>query len=435
MKLLHSLLCSFALTGVLAAQALSPVLFGQNHWLGDGDEGRTGYLHLLWPQVKDSGVKLVRIGGNAYNVSPPSLARFTAMVDSVQAIGAEPLLQVPESFTAEQATALVKHFNAPGRKPVRYWSVGNEPMLNDRLTLAQAHANLTRILPALRAADPTIKILIWDEAWLRRPAFDEICGGSLDLTGKDASGRWLVDGFTFHSYPNGPKFERNDVVFTGPQKIRADVQTLLGLLDRANRKHGRTGADRLVWGLTEVNVTYANPGRDVEGNGNPSFLGGQFMAEIYGIGLEFGALTVAPWSINEPDDPKTDFGFLGLPPDFAPRSSYYHTQLMARHFAGHFLKTHSKDPLVKLIATESADQLAILVMNQDPAKERDLTLDLTLGEAVLSADAGLATGVAIKIPAQCTQLYLLDAQGRLKERHTYGLQENLRHLPPRTERF
>lgn len=264
MKFLRLPLLSLFATGLLAAQDISPVLFGQNHWLAQGDEGRTGYLHLLWPQVKQSGVQLVRIGGNGYNVKPPSLARWTAMVDSVQAIGVEPLLQVPYTFTAAQAAELVKHFNAPGRKPVRYWSIGNEPMLHDKLSLEEAHAYLARIAPALRAADPTIKILVFDEAWLRRPAFDELCGGKLDLTGKDSAGRWLIDGFTFHSYPNGEKFGRNDVITTGPQKIRQDAKALVELLERANKQHGRTGDARLTWALTEVNVTYANPDRDIE---------------------------------------------------------------------------------------------------------------------------------------------------------------------------
>ena len=68
----------------------------------------------------------------------------------------------------------------------------------------------------------------------------------------------------------------------------------------------------LLWGLTEVNVTYINPDREISGIGNTSFLGGQFIAEIYGIGLEFGAFTVDPWCISETDRVSTDFGFLGL---------------------------------------------------------------------------------------------------------------------------
>jgi hypothetical protein len=421
------------IAGWLPAQEISPVFFGQNHWLADGDEGRTGYLHLLWPKVKESGVQLIRIGGNGYNLRPPSLVRWTAMVDSVQAIGAEPLVQVPYTFTAGEAAGLVRHFNAPGRRPVRYWSIGNEPMLHDKIPLEEVHAYLRRIATALRAADPGIKILVSDEAWLRRPAYEALCGGHLDLTGKDAAGRWLVDGFSFHSYPNGEKYTRADVVSAGPAKIRADVKALSGLLEQANRKHGRTGAARLAWALTEVNVTYANPDRDIEGVGNPSFLAGQFLAEVFGIGLEYGALTVAPWCLSETDAVRTDFGFLGLPPDFPPRSSYYHTQLMARDFQGSYMRTVSPDPLLKLIGARDGRKITLLVLNQDPVKARSFRVSLNLDDSAAQADAGLAGSLEVDIPSQTSQLYVLNPRGKVMEKITYGLYHNLRQLPPEVE--
>jgi len=70
------------------------------------------------------------------------------MVDSVQAISAEPLLQVPFTFTAEQAADLVKYSDAPGRTPIRYRSIGNEPMLHDKLKQEEVCAYLLRLRPA-----------------------------------------------------------------------------------------------------------------------------------------------------------------------------------------------------------------------------------------------------------------------------------------------
>jgi len=32
--------------------------------------------------------------------------------------------------------------------------------------------------------------------------------------------------------------------------------------------------------------------------------------------MELGAFTVAPWCISETDHAETDFGYLGLPPEF-----------------------------------------------------------------------------------------------------------------------
>lgn len=97
------------LTAVLKAQEISPYLFGQNHWIAEGDEGnRVGYLHLLWPKVQASGITMVRIGGNGYNRHLPERPRLTAMIDSIRRIGAEPILQVPRNFTAIQAMELVE---------------------------------------------------------------------------------------------------------------------------------------------------------------------------------------------------------------------------------------------------------------------------------------------------------------------------------------
>jgi hypothetical protein len=253
--------------------------------------------------------------------------------------------------------------------------------------------------------------------------------------GKDAAGRWLVDGLSFHSYPNGEKYRREDVVTTGPGKIRRDAEALVALLEQANLKHGRTGTARLKWALTEVNVTYANPDRDIEGIGNPSFLGGQFLAEVFGIGLEYGALTVAPWCISETDAVKTDFGFLGLPPDFLPRSSYYHTQMMARYLKGSYMKTVSSDPLVKLVGARDSGHVAVMVMNQDPTQERVFDLSLTLDGSGVRADAGLPQSLEIKIPQQTTQVYVLNVHGKLIEKITYGVAHNLRNLPPEVERY
>jgi len=423
----------------LGAQEISPVLFGQNHWLASGDESRTGYLHLLWPQVKASGVQLIRIGGNAYEVKPPSLERWSAMVDSVQAIGAEPLFQIPRHFTGAQAAELVKRFNAKGRKPIRYWSIGNEPMLGDKTTIEEVHAYILRIAPAMKAVDPSIKILVSDEAWMRKEAFEALCGGKLDLTGRNAQGQWLIDGFTYHTYPNGEKFDRANVTGSSIESIRNSSRDLAALVDKANAKQGRQGEARLSWALTEVNVTYANPDRDVEGIGNPSFLGGQFIAEAFGIGMEFGALTVAPWCISETDNPKTDFGYLGLPPDFAPRSAYYHEQLLARNFKGRYLKGGSNQALVKVIGARNAKRIAVMVLNEEQTKSFDfeLALDKTTDTSkalVVKMDAGIKKSVLGTIASQTTLVFVFDGQGRLLEKTTYSVRENLRNLPPQVER-
>lgn len=73
--------------------------------MAQSDEGRRpGYLHLLWPKVGESGIKMVRIGGIGYENNFPDNNKLTAMIDSIRKIGAEPLVQVPRDFSNEEVT-------------------------------------------------------------------------------------------------------------------------------------------------------------------------------------------------------------------------------------------------------------------------------------------------------------------------------------------
>ena len=423
----------------ISAQEISPVLFGQNHWMAQGDENRPGYLHLLWPKVQESGIELIRIGGNSYERNMPSRERLSAMVASIQSIGAEPLVQVPSQYSAEQAYDLVRFFSASNKRPIKYWSIGNEPLFF-KSSIGQVHAYLKRIALAMKSADPTIKILVFDECEFRDAAYEELCTGRLDLTGQDENGRWIIDGFTFHRYPNGEQFDRRNVVFSGVEDINSSCQRLVKLLERADRMHGRTGDARLLWGLTEVNVTYANPDRDVAGIGNPSFLGGQFIAEVFGIGMKLGALTVAPWCINETDKVSTDFGYIGTPPEFHPRSSYYHVQMLSRNFRGRYLATTSNREYVKSIGSVDPERICVMILNEDETRSFDFDLVLTADARsdkalVVAADLGLQERTSGTIPSQTTMLLVLDSKGRRIRQYTYGLRQNERNLPPVVETF
>jgi hypothetical protein len=250
----------------LHAQEISPYLFGQNHWIATGDEnGRIGYMDLLWPKVKESGVKSIRIGGNGYNHNLPERKRLTAMIDSIHKIGAEPILQVPQNFTAIQAMELVEYFNKVVNKKVQFWAIGNEPLLHKEFTIDQIHDYIMRIAPAMKKVDPTIKIFVFDECELREEAYRALCGGRLDIAGLKENGAWLIDGFNFHRYPNGREFGRDNVVFSGPENILKQSILLTQIMDEADKKYNRTGDAKLMWGLTEVNVTYANPDREISG--------------------------------------------------------------------------------------------------------------------------------------------------------------------------
>jgi hypothetical protein len=429
---------TFYATGVSSsfAQEISPYLFGQNHWLASGDEGRVGYVQDLWPEVKASGVKMVRIGGNGYERQFPERSRLNAMIDNIKGIGAEPILQVPRFFNELQIRELVRYYTKDNSKKVKYWSIGNEPMLHNENTLEEVHSFLLRIAPIIKDVAPDVTLFMYDESSLMMPAYGELIGGKMDVTGLKHKGRWLFDGVTFHNYPNGKDFSRDDVIFSGPQKILGEIKTLKDLIAKANKKYKRQGDDALLWGLTEFNVTYHNPDREISGYGNTSFLAGQFFAEIFGYGMEYSAFTIDPWCISEVDKVATDFGFLGLPTEFFPRSNYYHMQLMSTYMTGSFLVSNNNQKYVKTIVTQNPETTAIMILNQEKAMAFDYQLNLagsfTDGSSslLINTDAGITATLSGEVPAQSTLLLVVNKQGKLIKKITYGLTNNLKYEAP-----
>jgi hypothetical protein len=422
----------------IKAQEISPFLFGQNHWLANGDEGRVGYLNQLWPKVKASGVKIIRIGGNGYERNFPDRERLNRMIDSIQGIGAEPILQVSRFFTALQAKELVEYYTKGDGRKVTYWSIGNEPLLHDEETLEIVHEFILRLATAMKEVSPEIKIFVFDEAGLRMPEYGELCGGSMDITGLKVNGQWLIDGFSFHNYPNGIEFNRDDVVFKGPQSILNDIKQLNELIEKANEKHRRIGEEGLMWGLTEFNVTWSNPDRETSGYGNPSFLGGQFIAEIFGYGMQYGAHMMNMWCINETDAVSTDFGYLGFPREFYPRSSYYHMQMMSENMQGRFVPSGNNKEYVKTIASSDSEKITLIIMNQHNSENYNFEVNLNGKTAKSKADLIILVNGKItktytgSIPNQSTLLLVFDKSGNLIKKMEYNLALNIKNLPPLT---
>ena len=121
----------YALQGI-NAQEISPFLFGQNHWIEQNDEnGRPGYIHMLWPKIAESGIKMVRIGGNNYNnrnhpIFNADRKKLNSILDSIRGIGAEPLFQIPSGkgetrdLSVKQVIELIKEYKYSDGKGIRY---------------------------------------------------------------------------------------------------------------------------------------------------------------------------------------------------------------------------------------------------------------------------------------------------------------------------
>ncbi|RZK29318.1 MAG: hypothetical protein EOO63_09315, partial [Hymenobacter sp.] len=282
-------------------QTISPYLAGQNAWLPKGYGGVTynGILDQLWPTVQKSKVQLVRIGGNGVEFHLPSGPEYVALIDSIRRIGAEPMVQVPEGrgrYTAAQAAAVVQYVNVTMGRNVKYWIIGNEPNLNSATygaptPVARVAAYTKDWASAMKAVDPTILTVGPELSFYDTSYINSLIGGANDITGQDANGRYYVDIVTFHSYPFGGTQTRAQVL-AAAQTLSGNVDRLLTLLSNANTLNGRTVTSPLKWAVTEFNIGYANPASNtVEGLGVHSFINGQYWAEVFGIGMQKGAVT------------------------------------------------------------------------------------------------------------------------------------------------
>lgn len=445
---------AFSLSGPAAlAQPISPVLVGTNHWYQlDGAKAEA-----LRPFLADSGIRLIRIGGNGYNKTWPGDATVGRWVDYARANGAEPLVQISALATAEQAAETVRFFNAAGsgRAPVKRWAIGNEPDL-DKWPTERTHEYVLRLAAAMKAADPTIRIYAPDLAGPHFEHLDRLVGGDLDITGAKLGDVFLIDGITWHRYAFWRDFTRAEAEVRIEAAFHAPIRKLRALMARADAKHGRTGDQALTWGLGEFNLhvvvkTPSNPERyqSVEGVGVHSFFNGQFFAELYGLCMAEQAEFAASWSIHESNGNRgtTDFGLFDGPGTApVPRSSYHHTRLVAQNFRGEHRAIRHAVANVAAYAAINGDTTTVMLINKDERQARTLRLhfdgvERSGGEALTLATPGASAPALrrlvadVTLPAQSTQVLVYGADGGLRKRIDYALADAQAQTPPREQTF
>ena len=421
------------------SQPISPYLTGQNAWLLDRNGGR---LNNLWQTVKQSNVHMVRLGGNGIEFDRLSNDAYVTLIDSIRAIGAEPMIQVPEGrgkYNAAGAADIVDYVNNVKQRNVRYWIIGNEPNLAPGAVSAEVvSAYMKEFATAMKLKDPTILIVGPECAFYDSNYYNRLVGGDLDITGKDANGNYYVDVISFHTYPfNGT--QSRDNVLASAQSLAANADRLIALMNSANALHGRTGVRALQWALTEFNINFRNPTQNtVEGVGVHSFLNGQYWAEVFMVGMQKQALSIQPWSIYESGGARVtlDLGYLdGQGNDLKPRSSYYHEQLIGEHFKGDYLVATDNQALVTAFGSRQGQIMSVMLINKSQSAAYPFTLQLSdkpnqSSPLVINLMAGIDASYTDKLDPQSTLVLLFDAQGRLTRKIVYSLPHAVKTLPP-----
>ena len=447
----------------MTPSAISPRFFGINAWMPYqiGAHVYYGQLGSQWSNVQASGAKIMRYGGNGvdHHADPlwadpndstkSTLKQYLDLVNQMQSRGIEPLLQVPvygTTYDATDAADIVRYINVTHAKGVKYWTIGNEPDLPGGAygytTAAQVASYFKPIASAMKAVDPTIKIVGPDTAWYNETIINGLttCGGTYDITGRDASGRTYVDVLSFHHYNGFDGTQDRDAVVASLMAPGGFNDHLGALKQRAKACSdywNRTGDAALTIAVTEANVNYANSAGDsLTGAGARSFVGGQWWAEALGIAMKHGVDFVTFWSTIEGSTTSgNELGFIRAD-GTTKQPSYYHFQMMAQNFRGNAVNASDNQSLVKTCAAKASDQVAVLIMNQDRVNAFNYTVRLDTGAASANAlkvnvDAGLAVESTGTIATESTLLLVFDAAGTLKKKIEYKLNGHASaNLPP-----
>ncbi|MEA2463734.1 MAG: hypothetical protein QOJ98_1481 [Acidobacteriota bacterium] len=431
-----------------AATAISTHFFGVNAWMPYqiGAHVYYGSLGSHWTNIQNSGAKIMRYGGNGvdHHADPmwsdsttSTLAQYLALVDNMKNRGIEPVLQVPvygSTYSTTDAEDIVRYVNITHARGVKYWIIGNEPDLAsgayNYTTAAQVAAYIKPFATAMKAIDPTIKIIGPETAWYDTTIINGLttCGGASDITGTDANGRYYVDIISFHHYNgfNGSQ-TRDQVINSLTQSggYNDNLAALQARLDTCNSYWGRTGTNTLKMAVTEANVNYSNTSTDsLSGTGAESFIGGQWWAEFMGVSMNRGVDFVTFWSTIEGSTTNgNELGFIGA--DGAIKPSYYHFQMLAQNFRGNAIAATDTQAKVKTFASKASDQTAVLILNQDNVNGFNYTVRLDENPASgtnplkVNVAAGFALETTGTIATESTILLVFDSNGVLKKKIEY----------------
>jgi hypothetical protein len=195
----------------------------------------------------------------------------------------------------------------------------------------------------------------------------------------------------------------------------------------ANQTHNRSGNSALQTAVTEMNVNYKNASSDnVNGVGANSFIGGQFIAEMYGVGLKNGVSMMNVWSVIEGNNQELNIGYLDRTTG-AKKSAYYHFKMMAENFRGSFVGGTTNNNKVKVFGSKNSQYIQVLVMNQDQGSTQNFTL--RLNQSAINANSGIKINMNADvnieyngvIGKETTLLLTFNNAGQLVKRTEYSI--------------
>lgn len=437
------LIINLILTTSLIAQTTIPTNFyGINSWMPDtlNTTFYNGQIHHLWTEVEDSKPNVIRIGGIAYDKNYPTDYQLIKMIDSIKAIGAEPIVQVPlwaGTETAQNAADIVTLINVTYGRDVKYFAIGNEPYLSYNASWYgfssgnylpyQYAADVKAFSIEMKAVDANIKIIAGELAWYHSWVDSLLTpGGISDISGNDGTNDY-VDIFSFHTYPFDSSQTRSAVI----GYINSFENTLTGLnskLAAANTFHTRN--NDLKSGVTELNITWRNSkvNNSVDGVHNSGFLAGQWWSSLLWKGIENDVELMCFWSVAEGgDNATTDHGYIShTTGDLRP--TYHQFQAMTTYFIGdYYTATTNQSEVYAAASKNGREGWAIVIHNYSVSTSYPLRLrlnnDAISGSETLkiNVNGNIAREMTATIPTNSTTIIFLSPNGWYKGKLVYDL--------------
>ena len=326
-------------------------------------------------QVLALGPVVMRIGGYNNDANTPAAFDDTQIdlaIAYARAISAEPILQVPllaadpagTPATADTAAAMVTYANITSGYGVKYFSIGNEPDIYPDATgttkgvagytPAAFCTSATAYVAAMKAADPTIKILGPELSWKYQTGTNDWLTPILQTCGA------LFDIVTIHRYPIDP-------AQTTIANAAVDATRLNGAIAHVRSIMALAGVGDKPLAITEANITWdGTPEKSTMPASPGTVPAGLWAADVFGVGMQNGLWATIFWSTRE--------GWtLGL---FAttggqPQPAYFAFDLYATHFGPTLLTVSSTPDGVRAYAsrnqTDTGTQLMVVNWNSATA--------------------------------------------------------------------
>lgn len=450
-----SLLLFCGTYSTLKAQAIPQYFFGENAWMPDSvgnDDSFGGNLHANWPNVQQSNVKLVRVGGYNYDFARLSNYQYLKMVDSIRNKGMEPILQVPfgdGAFDTTHTSAIITYINITHGRNVKYWAIGNEPDLsytaNKSATKVTTYIKERAII--MKKIDPSILIVGPALSRLNRVDVNDpsqkLADKLSDWNGPDstsivkmipsgngsATGKAYVDFFDYHVYNyNGSGTTTRAWLINKLTSTKGDSTCMGWMKSRCNLVNSNiTGRSTypLKPMITEANICFQpfpppsyDGWADLKASG---FFAGQHWCEMMSLGIAKGIESIDFWSIME----GSGSGFMTNASPGVKKSTYYHMKEMGQWFTGTYYLGTDNQTNIKALGSMDGNHISVMVLNQDTitAASKPYTINLNNTSPATTTWITMAMSVSKSytdtIDAASSTLLVFDLNGNISQKYYY----------------